>query len=117
MMIVLLAMSAVAQSDPWATVRVFEGKWEGPTSGKPGIGTTSREYRFELDGKFLSRRATSVYQPGDPAAKPPVHQDFGVFSCAASLKKLGRTQFHSEGLVNEYTLDSVSPDGKSLVFV
>ena len=117
MMIVLFAMSAVAQSDPWATVRVFEGKWEGPTSGKPGIGTTSREYRFELDGKFLSQRDTSVYQPADPAAKPFVHQDFGFFSYDTSLKKLVWRQFHSEGLVNEYTLDSVSPDGKSLVFV
>jgi hypothetical protein len=33
------------------------------------------------------------------------------------LKKIVWRQFHIEGFVNEYTLDSVSADGKSLEFV
>jgi hypothetical protein len=107
----------VAQSDPWAALRVFEGKWKGPTTGKPGKGSTSREYRFELNGRFLSQRDKSVYQPKDPAAKPVVHEDFGVFSYDTTLKKVLWRQFHSEGLVNEYTLESVGTDGKSLEFV
>ena len=115
--VAMFAMSAMAQSDPWAPVRVFVGKWEGSTSGKPGTGTTSREYRFELNGKFLSQRDTSVYQPENPAEKQFVHEDFGFFSYDSDLKKLVWRQFHSEGLVNEYTLESVSPDGKSLVFI
>jgi hypothetical protein len=113
----MIAIGAVAQSDPWEPLRVFEGRWEGPSSGKPGKGSTSREYRFELNGKFLFQRDKSVYQPEDPAAKPLVHEDFGIFSYDTNLKKVVWRQFHSEGMVNEYALDSVSADGKSLEFV
>jgi len=49
---VAFAIDALAQSDPWAPLRVFEGKWEGPTSGKPGKGSTTREFRFEMNGRF-----------------------------------------------------------------
>jgi hypothetical protein len=114
---VMMAIPLMAQSDPWTALCAFEGKWEGPTAGKPGKGTTSREYRFELNGRFLSQSDKSVYQPDDPAAKPLVHEDFGVFSYDKNLKKVIWRQFHSEGMVNEYTLDSVSADGKSLEFV
>jgi hypothetical protein len=114
---VAIAITALAQSDPWASLRVFEGKWEGPTSGKPGKGSTTREFRFEMNGHFLSQRDHSVYQPADPAAKPFVHEDFGFFSYDSDLKKVVWRQFHSEGLVNEYALESVSVDGKSLEFV
>ena len=112
----LILISAAAQPDPWAALRVFEGKWEGPTSGKPGKGSTLREFRFELNAHFLSQRDKSVYQPEDPAAKPLVHEDFGFFSYDTNLKKLVWRQFHSEGLVNEYILESVGPDGKSIEF-
>jgi hypothetical protein len=113
----LIACSAVAQPDPWAPLRVFEGKWEGPTEGKPGKGSTTREFVFEMNGRFLSQRDKSVYQPEDPAAKPLVHEDFGISSYDSNLKKIVWRQFHSEGLVNEYTLESVSGDGKSIEFV
>lgn len=115
--VIAVAISAVGQTDPWAPLRVFEGKWEGPTTGKPGTGSTTREYRFELNGKFLSQRDKSVYQPADPGRKPLVHEDFGFFSYDTDLNKIVWRQFHSEGMVNEYTLDSVSADGKSLEFV
>jgi len=113
----LIAVSAVAQSDPWAPLRPFEGRWEGDTSGKPGQGTTEREYRFELNGKFLFQRDKSVYRSQDPTGKPLTHEDFGIFSYDSDLKKIVWRQFHSEGMVNEYALDSVSRDGKSLEFV
>ena len=113
----MVAISAVAQSGPWEGLRVFEGKWQGPTTGKPGKGSTSREYRFELNGHFLSQRDKSVYQAADRAAKPVVHEDLGFFSYDGEQKKILWRQFHSEGYVNEYILDSVSPDGKSLEFV
>ena len=113
----MLAIAAMSQSDPWAQMRAFEGKWEGPTSGKPGKGTTTREYQFELNGHFLSQRDKSVYQPEAPATKPLVHEDFGMFSYDANQKKILWRQYHSEGMVNEYTLESVSADGKSLEFV
>jgi hypothetical protein len=57
----MIAISAEAQSDPWEPLRFFEGKWEGPSSGKPGSGSTSREYRFELNGKFLFQGDKSLF--------------------------------------------------------
>ena len=115
--ITAIAFNAIAQTDPWATVRVFEGKWEGSITGTPGKQFSSREYHFELDGKFLSQRDRSVYEPKSPGAKPETREDFGFFSYDSSLKKIVWRQFHSEGFVNEYTLDSVSADGKSFEFV
>ncbi len=105
-----------APSDPWAALRVFEGRWQGPTSGKPGKGSTVREYRFVLAGHFLSQRDSSIYQTGDPA-RPLLHEDVGMLSYDAPGKQIVWRQFHSEGLVNEYTLSAVAPDGSSVEFV
>jgi len=113
----MIASVAITQSDPWAPLRPFEGRWAGDTSGKPGQGTTEREYRFEMNGKFIFQRDRSVYKTADASAKPLVHEDFGIFSYDTDLKKIVWRQFHIEGMVNEYTLDSVSADGKSLEFV
>ena len=114
---VLAAAGAGAQSDPWAALRFLEGKWEGKATGEPGKGVSSREYRFDLNGRFLSARTRSVYEPKSPGAKPEVHEDFGMYSYDRALKKVVLRQFHVEGFVNEYTLDSVGPDGKSLEFI
>jgi len=113
----VMAMGASAQSDPWSAVRFLEGKWEGPVTGEPGKGVSTREYRFDLNGRFLSARNQSVYEPKSPGEKAEVHQDFGMFSYDKALKKIVLRQFHVEGFVNEYTLDSASQDGKVLEFV
>jgi hypothetical protein len=114
---ILLALSAAAQSDPWAPIRIFEGKWQGEITGKPGKQLSSRQYHFELDGKFLSQRDDSVFQNDDAAAKPKTRVDFGYFSYDKFLNKIVWRQFHSEGFVNEYRLETVSADNKSLEFV
>src|ERR1700704_3847604 len=102
---VLTTVTAGAQSDPWAALRFLEGKWEGRASGEPGKGVSSREYRFELNGRFLSARNRSVYEPKSPGDKPEVHEDFGMYSYDRTLKKFVLRQFHVEEFVNEYTLD------------
>ena len=116
-LLLITAVTACAQTDPWAPLRVFAGKWEGVVTGKPGKQITSREYHFELNGKFLSQRDHSVYQDSLPPAQPKVRDDFGYFSYDTFLQKIVWRQFHSEGFVNEYQLDSVSADGKSFDFV
>lgn len=113
----LVAPHAAAQPSPWVALRVFEGKWEGPASGEPGKGISTREYRFEMGGRFLVARNKSVYEPKTPEAKPEVHEDVGYFSYDRSLKKIVLRQFHIEGFVNEYTLEAAAEDGKSLEFV
>ncbi|MBI2688184.1 MAG: hypothetical protein HYX27_17915 [Acidobacteria bacterium] len=118
----LIAVAALVgglpgQTDPWMLLRVFEGKWEGPASGQPGKGVSSREYRFDLNGRFLVCRNKSVYEPRKPGAKGEVHEDLGLFSYDRMQKKFVLRQFHGEGFVNEYTLTTASEDGKSLEFV
>ena len=115
--IFVISTSALAQSDPWAALHIFEGKWVGATSGKPGKGSTSREYRLELNGKFLYQRDRSVYRTEGASAKPLIHEDIGFFSFDTEKRRIIWRQFHSEGYVNEYVLNSVSDDGKSLEFV
>ena len=116
-LVVLITVCAGAQSDPWSPVRVFEGKWEGAITGKPGKQFSSREYQFVLGGTFLSQRDHSVYETKSPDATPKVRDDFGYFSYDTFLKKMVWRQFHSEGFVNEYRLESVSTDGKFLEFI
>jgi hypothetical protein len=113
----LRTANGIAQTDPWIPLRVLEGKWQGTAKGEPGKGTSTREYRFELGGRFLSARNRSVYEPKSEGAKPEVHEDIGMFSFDRALKKIVLRQFHVEGFVNEYTLDSVSPDGRSFELV
>ena len=115
--VALAGSRAMAQSDSWTPIRFLEGKWEGKATGEPGKGVSSREYRFDLNGSFLSARNRSIYEPKAAGAKPEVHEDLGMFSYDKALKKIVLRQFHGEGFVNEYTLDGVGADGKSLEFI
>jgi hypothetical protein len=46
-----------------------------------------------------------------------VHEDWGLFSYDRSRKKFVLRQFHVEGFVNQYVLDSLAADGKTLILV
>ena len=46
-----------------------------------------------------------------------VHEDIGYLSYDGSRKIFILRQFHKEGFVNQYRLDSISPDKKTLVFI
>ena len=113
----LLLLEASAQSETWAPLRVFEGKWEGVAKGEPGKGTSTREYRFDLNSRFLVARNTSTYEPKKASEKGEVHEDLSLFSYDKAAKKFVLRQFHAEGFVNEYLLESMSADGSSMEFV
>ena len=113
----LATCGAAQPDDPWAPLRALVGKWEGTGAGVPGKGVSTREFRFEMNERFLSEHGRIVWEAKTPAAKAEVHEDFGWFSYDKNLKKIVWRQFHDEGFVNEYTLDSASADGKSLDFV
>src|SRR5262249_4802576 len=113
-----LAWAALApQSDPVAPIRFLEGKWESAAIREPGKGVQTREYKFELGGPLPGGRNQTGYGPPSHGADPEVDEDRGIFSYDRGAKKLVLRQFHVEGFVNEYTLDSAAPDGKSLEFV
>ena len=103
--------------DPWEPMRILLGKWEGDSQSEPGTGKAVREYAFTLNNRFIEVRNRSTYPPQEKNPKGEVHEDRGMMSYDRAAKKLVLRQFHVEGFVNHYVLDSVSPDGRTIVFI
>jgi hypothetical protein len=106
-----------AKQDPWDQLSFFAGSWEGEVSGKAGIGIGERSYEFILQGQFLHVKNKATFEPQEKNPEGEVHEDWGVFSYDGGRKMFVFRQFHVEGFVNQYALDSASSDGKTLVFV
>jgi hypothetical protein len=107
----------VKKPDPWQPVRVLLGSWVGDAQGQPGSGKSEREYRLTLKDRFIQVNGKSTYPPQDKNPKGEVHEDVGFISYDKAAQKLVLRQFHVEGFVNHYVLDSVSADGRTIVFV
>lgn len=106
-----------AKPDVWAPFRVFIGEWEGESRGDPGVGVSTRTYAFALGNRFIRVSNTSVYPPQEKNPKGETHEDAGFVSFDRGAKKFVFRQFHTEGFVNHYVQESVSEDGRTLVFV
>lgn len=104
------------QSDPFKPVRQFIGKWEGDSHGEPGVGKMVREYAFVLKDRFIRVSNTAMYPPQKKNPKGETHEDLGFIGYDRALKKLIFRQFHIEGFVIQYSLESISEDGRSFIF-
>jgi len=111
------APAPAAKPDPWQSVRVLVGKWEGDVQGESGTGKATREYAFTLNNRFIHITNQSIYPPQEKNKKGEVHDDVGFISHDRSAKKLVMRQFHVEGFVNHYVVDKISEDGRTIVFV
>lgn len=120
-LMILLSSSAFAQdkemADIWEPFKFFIGEWEGRGEGKGGISTGEQEFQLVLNGKFLQVKNKSVFEPQEKNPEGETHEDWGLFSFDENRKKFVFRQFHVEGFVNQYILDSLSTDGKTFVFV
>lgn len=105
-----------SQPDVWSRFRFFEGKWAGSGTGQPGKSTVSREYNFVLNGKFLFAKNKSTWAPTEKYPKGEVHEDWGYFSRDRIRKLYVLRQFHVEGFVNQYSLDTTRTDSTTMVF-
>lgn len=103
--------------DPWKPLRALIGKWEGDVNGEPAAGKTEREYVFVMNDRFIHVRNKSIYPPQEKNPNGETHEDLGFFSYDKALKKLMLRQFHIEGFVNQFALESVSDDSRTIVFV
>jgi len=120
----LLLMPVISQAQltkkdsTWLPLRFFIGEWTGKGGGEPGNGTYIRSYKWIMDKRFIEINNQSTYPPS-PANKNKgeVHTDKGFFSYDGTRKCFMLRQFHTEGFVNQYKLDSISPDQKFIVFV
>jgi hypothetical protein len=102
--------------DPWKPLRVLIGQWKGEVRGDPGHGKAEREYAFILNDRLIHVRNRSIYPPQEKNAKGQTHEDIGFFSYDKGAKKLMLRQFHIEGFVNQFALDSISEDGRTIAF-
>jgi hypothetical protein len=105
------------KSDVWLPFKFFIGSWEGAAKGQSGDGKVEREYQFILNQKYLQAQNKTVYAPSKQNPAGEVHEDWGIFSYDRSRKKIVLRQFHVEGFVNQYVLDSLATDGKYITFI
>jgi THAP4-like, heme-binding beta-barrel domain len=114
----ILHAQLTKKDSAWLPLQPFIGSWSGNGDGEPGIGKYERTYQFILGKNFIEIRNKSTYPPSaGNSQKGEVHEDIGYFSYDKSRKKFKLRQFHAEGFVNEYMLDSISPDKKTIVFI
>ncbi|UCF58842.1 MAG: hypothetical protein JSV15_07290 [Candidatus Bathyarchaeota archaeon] len=69
------------------------------------------------NGKFLQARNKSTFAPQAKNPKGEVHEDIGFFSYDSNRERFVLRQFHVEGFVNQYILQNLAEDGKTMVFV
>lgn len=113
-----LAVAQMTKSDSlWLPFTHFVGSWKGTGEGPDGKGAYERTYQFVLNKKYIEVRNKSVYPATKERPKGYVHEDFGVISYDKTRKAFIFRQFHIEGFVNQYVLESISPDGRTFVFV
>ena len=105
------------QDSVWLPFKHFIGTWTGTGEGVDGKGTYERSYQFALNKKYIELKNKTVYAPTKENPKGYVHEDFGVISYDKMRKTFVFRQFHIEGFVNQYVLESISADGKTIVFV
>ncbi len=93
--------AAQPASDVWASVRYLVGDWVGEGSGKPGEGSGSFSFRFDLGENILVRRNHSEYpvSGGKPAI---VHDDLMVCYPDPAEGRILAIYFDNEGHVIHY---------------
>ena len=105
------------QDSIWLPMKYFVGEWTGKGGGEPGKGEYERSYKWIFNGKYIEIRNKSTYPHSANKPKGEVHEDVGYISYDRIRKKFVLRQFHIEGFVNQYNLDSISPDRKTIVFI
>ncbi|MEZ5289805.1 MAG: hypothetical protein R2745_01850 [Vicinamibacterales bacterium] len=102
--------------DPFQVLRPFVGEWDGAEQGQPGQGRGERVYEFVLGGRYLHARNVSRFPPQSANPKGEIHEDWKFFSYDRSARALALREFHVEGFVNYYLLDTAQSTPRRLVF-
>ena len=113
----LLAVQEPTRPDTFSPFKFFIGTWKGTGQGRSGISQLEREYQYILNGKYIQINHKSIYAPQTMNRKGEIHEDIGLLSYDRNRKQFVLRQFHVEGFVNQYKTETVSPDGKLVVFM
>ena len=114
----LILFSQMTKRDSlWLVLKPFVGEWKGEGEAEPGKGKYERSYQFILNKRFIEIRNNSTYEPTTQNPNGEVHEAIGYFSYASSRKTFVLRQFHIEGFVNQFKIESISQDKKIIVFI
>lgn len=105
------------KQDVWEPVKFLVGKWGGKGDGKSGVSKVWKDWQFVLNGKFLNMKTKALFEPQELNPKGETHEDIGYFSYDGERKRILFRQFHIEGFMIQYVLESISDDGKILTFL
>jgi hypothetical protein len=105
------------QDSVWLPFKGMIGTWTGTSEGQPGKGKYERTYQIVLNKKFIEVKNKSTYPPSKDNPKGEVHEDRGFISYDRGRKTFVLRQFHIEGFVNQFKIESISQDGKTIVFI
>src|SRR5512139_2350166 len=101
----------------WQPFEFYIGVWQGTGVGEPGIGEYKRTVRFIFGRKFIEIKNKSAYPPTVKNPGGEIHQDIGYISVDKMRHLFVLRQFHVEGFVNQYKLDTISVDGRKIIFI
>ncbi len=105
------------QDSLWLPLTFMIGTWTGTSEGQPGNGKYERSYQFALNKKFIEVKNKSTYPPSKNHPEGEVHEDRGFISYDRGRKTFVLRQFHIEGFVNQFKIESISTDAKTIVFI
>ena len=109
--VTLTSAQSAAPADRWGAVRFLIGSWEGVSEGRPGNGTSRRQYQLVLRDQLLEVRNTATYPAQEKNPKGEVHEDLGFISVDRGRKRLVFRQFHVEGFIIQYVQDETPAHG------
>lgn len=104
------------KTDPWEPIRFLVGDWVGNAEGQGGTGTVQRTYSFVIKDRYLHEKNISTYPPQEANKAGEVHEHWSFFSYDRIRKTLVLRQFHQEGFVNQYILNTAESKPGKLVF-
>lgn len=107
----------VVKTDTWQPFRYFIGTWKGTGKGESGSSDLERAYEVVLGNKFIKVKHKSSYQPQPRNPKGETHEDWGFISFDRARKVYVLRQFHVEEFVTQYYAQTLTPDGKTIVFL
>ena len=103
------------EADPWHGWQFLLGEWTAEGRGKPGQGTGTFSFNFDLQRKILVRKNRAEY-PATKDRPAYLHEDLMVIYPEAGGKITRAIYFDNEGHVIHYTA-TISEDQKTLSFL
>jgi hypothetical protein len=113
----LFSQEEQEKQDPWKPINYFIGSWKGNEGTGPETGKGDRTYQYILQDRFIHFKNKSVFEETEKRPQGEVHDDMGIFSYDKNRDILVLRQFHVEGFINQYVMDSLSTDQTYMEFV